>query len=119
MTTQVGAWLEEPVIEVEVQVVGLDVVHDENGRHRPRELAERVEDVLRLRGDAGFERLVVDLGAASHARAVRPGTGGSGVERAAGTELALGEGFHGGGHVGIVRRAVGLEYPLAAGWVRG
>ena len=49
-----------PVVEAEVQVVGLDVVHDEHGRHRPRELAERVEDVLRLRGDAGLERLIVD-----------------------------------------------------------
>src|SRR5215472_15351597 len=116
---QVGAGLEEPVAEVEVQVVGLDVVHDEHGRHRPRELAERVEDVLRLRGDAGLERLVVDLGAAPHAGAVRPGAGGSGVERAAGTELALGEGLHGGGHVGVVRGTVGLEDPLAASGIRG
>src|SRR5215472_17306380 len=78
---QVCAGLEEPVVEVEVEVVGLDVVHDEHRRHRPRELAERVEDVLRLRGDAGFERLVVDLGAAPRPRAVRPGAGGFGVER--------------------------------------
>jgi predicted RNA methylase len=59
---------EEPVVKVEVQVMSLDVVHDEHQRHRPRELAERVEDVLRLPGDAGLERRVVDLGAAPGCR---------------------------------------------------
>ena len=36
------------------------------------------------------------------------------VERAARAELALGEGRHRARHVGVVRRAVGLEDPLAA-----
>src|SRR5262249_10324922 len=52
---QVSAGLEEPVVKVEVQVMSLDLVHDEHRRHRPRELAKRVEDVLRLPGDAGVE----------------------------------------------------------------
>jgi hypothetical protein len=50
--------------------MSLDVVHDEHRRHRPRELDERVEDVLRLRGDAGLERRVVDLRAAPDAGTV-------------------------------------------------
>ena len=45
---QVGAGLEETVIEVEVQMMGLDVVQDEHGRHGAWEFAEGVEDVLRL-----------------------------------------------------------------------
>ena len=44
---QVGAGLEETVIEVEVQMMGLDVVQDEHRRHGARELAEHIEDVLR------------------------------------------------------------------------
>jgi hypothetical protein len=35
---QVGARFEEPVVEVEVQVVGLDVVHDKHRRNRPGNL---------------------------------------------------------------------------------
>ena len=97
--------------------MGLDVVQDEHRRHRPGELAERVEDVLRLQGDACLERLVVNLGAAPHARAVAPGTRSPRVERAAGAELAPGEGLHRGGHIGVVRRAVGLEDLLPAGRV--
>src|SRR5690242_7371572 len=97
--------------------MSLDVVHDEHRRHRPRELAERVEDVLRLPGDAGLERRVVDLGAAPDAGTVGPGPRRPGMERAAGAELALGERLHRGGHVGVVRRAVGLEDPFPAGRV--
>ena len=41
------------------------------------------------------------------------------MERAAGAELALGEGLHRRRHVGVVRRAVGLEDSFAAGGVRG
>ena len=44
--------------------MGLNIVHDEHGRNGPGELSERVEDILRLRGDAGFECLIVDPGAA-------------------------------------------------------
>src|SRR5688572_30701689 len=47
---QVGPGPKEPVVELQVQVVGLDVVEDEQGRHRAGELAEGVEDVLRLQG---------------------------------------------------------------------
>lgn len=61
---QVCTGLAEPVVEVEVQVMGLNIVHDEHGRNGPGELSERVEDSLRLRGDAGFECLIVDPGAA-------------------------------------------------------
>lgn len=45
---QVGAGGEEAVVEVEVQVVGLDVVEDEHRRHRGGEFPEGVEDVLGL-----------------------------------------------------------------------
>ena len=49
--------------------MSLDVVHDEHRRHRPRELAERVEDVLCLPGDAGLERRrrIVETGGAQPA----------------------------------------------------
>ena len=80
---QVGAGLEETVIEVEIQMMGLDVVQDEHGRHGARELAERVEDVLRLQRHATFELVVVDLRASADARAVAPGAGGVAVERPA------------------------------------
>src|SRR2546430_955126 len=79
---QVRTGFEEPVVKVEVQVMSLDVVHDEHRRHRARELAERVEDVLCLRRDAGLERRVVDLGAAPDAGTVGPGARRPGVERA-------------------------------------
>src|SRR4029450_9404434 len=85
---QVGPRLEEAVVELQGQVVGLDVVEDEEGRHRARELAEGVEDVLGLQGDAGLELLVVHLGAAPEAGAVGPRTGGVAVERTSGAELA-------------------------------
>jgi hypothetical protein len=52
---QVRTGLEEPVVEVEVQVMGLNIVHDEHGRNGPGELSERVEDILRLRGDQPAE----------------------------------------------------------------
>ena len=70
-----SAGIEEPIVKAGVQVMSLDVVHDEHRRHRPRELAERVEDVLCLPGDAGLERRVVDLGAAPR-RAARTGRAG-------------------------------------------
>src|SRR6266567_2386597 len=90
---QVGARLEEAVVEVEIQVMGLDVVHDEHRRHRAREFAEGVEDVLGLKRDARFEPLVVNLSAPPHARAVGPCSRSVRVERAAWAELALGEGL--------------------------
>ena len=77
---EVGAGLEETVIEVEVQVMGLDVVQDEHGRHRARELAERVEDELRLQRHASFELVVVvDLRTSADTWAVAPGAGGIAV----------------------------------------
>src|SRR5262249_16967376 len=84
---KVRAGLEEAVLELEVQVVGLDVVHDEQRRHRARELAEGVEHVLGLERNAVLELLVMDLGAAAHAWAVGPGAGGVGVEGPARAEL--------------------------------
>src|SRR6266516_3479797 len=85
----------------------------------PRSLRVRgnVEDVLGLKRDARFEPLVVNLSAPPHARAVGPCSRSVRVERAAWAELALGEGLHRRGHVGVMRRAVGLEHPLAAGGV--
>src|ERR687893_185286 len=118
MGGQVGARLEVMVVEVEVEVVSLDVVHDEDGRHRPRELAEVVEYVLGLQRDARLELVVVDLGAPAEARAVAPRAGRVAVEGSARTELALCERLHRRGHVGVVGRAVGLEDALAAGRVR-
>jgi hypothetical protein len=56
MGAQVRTGLEKPVVEVEVQVMGLNIVHDEHGRNGPGEVSERVEDILRLRGDAGRRR---------------------------------------------------------------
>ena len=52
--TQVGAGIEETVIEVEVEMIGLDVVQDEHGRDGAWELAEGVEDVLRLDGEGPY-----------------------------------------------------------------
>jgi hypothetical protein len=72
---QVGTGLEETVIEVEVQMMGLDVAQDGHGRHGARELAERVEGVLRLQRHASFELVVVDLRASADAWAIAPGAG--------------------------------------------
>jgi hypothetical protein len=73
MGAQVGARVEETVIEVEVEIMGLAVVQDEHGRHRAGELAEGVEDVLRLQRHTSFECLVMDLSTSTDAWAVRPG----------------------------------------------
>src|SRR3712207_4149295 len=114
---EVRARREEPVVELEVQVMGLHVVEDEQGRHRPRELAEGVQHVLRLQRDQRLEALVVDLRAATEAGAVGPRARCPGVERATRAELAGHERLDRRGHVGVVRWAEGLEDAAQAGGV--
>src|SRR5947209_16925206 len=62
MRLQVGAGPEVVVIELQVDVLGLEEVHDPDAGDRAGELSPRVKGVLALEGHAGPEALVVALG---------------------------------------------------------
>src|ERR687895_1080516 len=115
---QVGPRAEVMVVELQLQVVGLQVGQDEDARDGAWELPEAVEDILCHDRYALFELLAVDLCAATHPGALLPGTRRIGMEGSSRTELPLGEGFDGGPHVRIVWRAVAREDPWQARRVR-
>jgi hypothetical protein len=58
---QISPGAEVVVVEVEVDVLGVEEVHDPNARDGSRELAPGVQRELALKRDAGFEALVVAL----------------------------------------------------------
>lgn len=62
MRWQVCTGLVEPVVEIEIEMVRLQVHHREDGRHSGRELAECLKYILSLMCDTSPESLIVDLG---------------------------------------------------------
>src|SRR5215207_6525129 len=109
LRSQVRRRSEVVVVELQLQVVSLKVGQDEDARDGAGELPESIVDVLRHDRHALLELLAMDLCAAPHPCALLPRTGRVRVEWSSRTELPLGEGFDGGPHVGIVRRAVTCE----------
>src|SRR5918995_5809946 len=107
--SQVRPWSEVVVVEFQLQVVSLQIGQYEDARDGAGELPEAIVDVLRHDRHALLELLAVDLCAAPHRCALLPGPGRVRVEWSSRTELPLGEGFDGGPHVRIVRRAVARE----------
>src|SRR5262249_17970919 len=118
MSPQIRPTLEEAVVEVEVQMVSLDIIEAEQGRHSARKLAESVEDVLGLKADAGLEFVRETFCGSPDRRALIPGTRRCLVVRAARSELALGQRLHGCRHVLVVRWAETLEHPFEPGGIR-
>ena len=102
-------WSEVVVVELKLQVVSLQVSQDEDARYGAGKLPEAIVDILRHDRNALLKLLTVDLGTAPHPGALLPGPGSVRVERSSRTELPLGEGFDGGPHVLVVRRAVACE----------
>src|SRR5262249_30717509 len=119
MGPQIRPRLEESVVEVQVQMVSLDIVEAEQGRHRARKLAEGVEDVLGLKADAGLELGREPLRGSPDRGALAPRTRRLLVVGAARSELALGQRLHGRRHVLVVRWAKSLEHAVEPGGVRG
>ncbi len=98
---QVRPRSEVVVVELQLQMVGLQIRKDEDARDRTGELPEAIVDVLRHRRYALLELLAVDLSAATYPGALLPGTRRVGVEGSPWAELPLGEGLDGGVHVGV------------------
>src|SRR5262249_59385566 len=105
--------------EVQVQMVSLDIVEAEQGRHGARELAEGVEDVLGLKADAGLELVRETLRGPPDRGALAPRTWRLLVVGAARSKLALGQCLHRRRHVLVVRWAESLEHAVEPGGVWG
>src|SRR5579883_2907417 len=103
MGTQIGSWLKEGIIVLQIQVVRLHIHQHKDRRDRGRELTEGVKSVLRLQSDALAELLIVHLGAATHLAALFPGSRRIGMEGATRSEFALAEMIHRRPHVRIMR----------------
>lgn len=115
---QVRAGVEDLVVVVGVEVLGLEVIHDPDGGDGAGEFAEGVPDVGGLELHQFGKALVGFCGLGADGAALGPRTRGVRVEGAAGTVFALEEGVDGIGHRVVVRRAVGLEDILLADGVR-
>ena len=99
MSRQVTSRLVEGVVELGVEMVGLQVDEGEHGGDGRREAAEGVIEILGLQGDALAEFLVVRLSGGADGAGVFPGAGGIGVVGADGAELPPSDGINGGQHV--------------------
>src|ERR1700736_3685034 len=119
MRRQIGGRLEEAVVEVEGDMLGLQVVHDEERRDGAWELSERVEDGLSLESNAGLELVAAPLRTSSDQGALVQGSRRVGVVGAARAELALRERFDGGAHIGMGGGAESLEDAVAPSRVGG
>src|SRR4051794_35987364 len=106
---QVGSWLEQFVVVVQVKMMRLEVHQDKDRGHRGRELAEGVIRVLRLQGYARAEVLIVYLCACSHLVTIFPGSRCIRMERTAHTKLAFAEVIHRCPHGGEMRWAVSFK----------
>src|SRR6266487_1181237 len=106
MRTEVGPWLEQRIVVLQIEVMRLQVHQDKDRRDGGRELAKGVEGILRLQRDACTELLVVNLGTGPHPAALLPGSGRIGMKRPALAELAFTEMIHRRSHRRVVRRTM-------------
>src|SRR3712207_6063730 len=111
---QVRSRPEVLIVELQVQMVGLQVGQHKHAGDGARELAESLVDVLCLKRHALLEFLAVDLRARAYPRALLPGTRRAGVKGPTGSELPLCEGLNSCPHVGVVRWTVALEIGRAS-----
>ena len=93
------------VVELQLQVVGLQVGQDEDAGTVPGNFPKRSKMYWAMI-DTHSLNSSVDLCALPHPGALLPGTGRVRMERSSRTELPFGEGFDGGPHVRIVGWAV-------------
>lgn len=70
MGSQIGTRPVETIVEFQIQMVCLQVGEDQDGRDGAGKLAETIENVLGLKGDARLEFVAVGPRAAADARRI-------------------------------------------------
>lgn len=111
---KVRAGVEDFVVVVGIQVLGLKVVHDPDRGDSAGEFAEGVPDIGGLELYQRGEALVGLSGLGADGSALCPGARSVRVERAAGAVLALEERVDGIGHRGVEGRTERFEDALPA-----
>ena len=109
MGSQVRARLEEFIIELKVEMVGLEIHENKYGGHSSREFAERIVNVLSLVGNALPKSIIMNLGCGPNHLTVLPWAWGFRMEWSPRTKLAFTHGFNSSMHVKVVRRTIAFH----------
>jgi hypothetical protein len=91
---QIGAWFEELIVKLQVEVMRLQIDCCDHRGHRAGEFAEAIENVLRLQRHTFFELFAVDRRGRSDFRGLLPRAGRVRMEGTARAEFARAQRFH-------------------------